>query len=86
MIKLILICGSTWLCFQLLVVLFGWRLTKLRGVAVVEWQEEVLFGEPDAVDAHLADQPDEVLRPGDVGEAYAVDFLAWENEFKEPAE
>lgn len=56
MIRLILVCGSVWFCFQLLAVLIGWRLAPLRAQAVVEWQD------PDPVDAQLDSNPREPLR------------------------
>jgi hypothetical protein len=77
---------------------------RLRAEAVVEWQDDrddiranMAAGRwpeepPDVVDAHLDDQPDEILtHEADVdlsvdNEAFADDFLAWESELGERAQ
>lgn len=51
---------TIWACFQFLAVLFGWRFTRLRAVAVVEWQDCDVKDSPDW-DVHVDNALDILL-------------------------
>lgn len=43
----LIVAGSVWALFQILAVLVCMRFTKLRGTAVVEWQDRDVKDRPD---------------------------------------
>jgi hypothetical protein len=85
-ITLLVMCGSVWGLFQIAAVLFGWRFTKLRAEAVVEWQDCDVKDRPDWNDgdveavAELVREVVDQERSEEEQDDEAAHFLRWEAE------